>query len=324
MISFLPAFGLLLSMPLAAQQHYVFTQDTLSYSELSGATIIASPDFANDKLTTLPMTGKTYHFFGLDFTFGGLSTMAVQTYGDMRIDNDSSTVIIDGVFGFLDSLDSNTSLSWKIDGQPGNEVLKTQWKNVGLANGQAGNYANFQIWLYQKSGIIELRYGPRSASNASGFTNATGPYAGVFYSNDLFTTLYEKCWLFGTPANIQVDSAQNFSFKALLGVPDDGTVYRFTPKAYLDTLTPPTAVQEPLLREFGLYPNPGTGIVHLDVPSGNILSVMVTDISGRQVLNPECCPANHIDISSLAPGFYRVTVLTRDKAYARLLCRAEE
>lgn len=313
--------NILFLIQIKAQQHYVFSQDTMTYTELSGANIITNPDFANDKFTFLPVEGKTYNFFGLDFDFGGVRTMVIQTYGNMRIDNDSSMVIIDGVFGFLDSLDGNTSISWVIEGQPGKEIVKAQWKNVGISSGQPGNFVNFQLWLHQRSGIIELRYGPRSANNASGFTSSTGPYAGLFYADDNVSTMYEKLWLHGHPSDIKVDSAQNFTFKRLLGVPGEGTVYRFTPKAYLDTLSPPLAVKELKQEHVRLYPNPATGTVQMTISSGQAQSVFVHDISGRQVLHLENPAANCIDVSGLAPGFYKITLKMGDTLHTASLFR---
>src|SRR5690606_35693359 len=95
--------------------------------------------------------------------------------GHMQVNDDSSFIIIDGIFTYLDSIDNNTKLSYKAEHIGSSKILKVQWKNLAIRNGQAGNFVNFQIWLYQSNGTFEIHYGPSSTNNQSGYTSATGP-----------------------------------------------------------------------------------------------------------------------------------------------------
>ncbi|MFM7725329.1 MAG: hypothetical protein ACKO7B_01385, partial [Flavobacteriales bacterium] len=63
--------------------------------------------------------------------------------------------------------DPVSPISYQLEGPPGNQVFKLEWKNVGFygefqASNSFYNTTNFQLWLYQNSGVIEFRYGPNT------------------------------------------------------------------------------------------------------------------------------------------------------------------
>ncbi len=279
-------------------QHYVFSETSATYEELIDDTPVANPDFDNDQLTNLPLDNETFHLFGLDFTFGGFTTYAIQTFGNLRIDNDSSAVIIDGIFTNLDSIDETTSVSWKIDGTSGELIVKAQWKNVKLALGEATNFANFQIWIYQETGVIEIHYGEQSENNATGYTDDNGPYAGIFYSPDTFDEMYEKLWLYGEPTNIQQDATSIFYFGRLLGVPSNGTVYRFSP-----TTTTDIHEKSSDRGDIQVYPNPTSNALFLAGQWRNFDKVRIFDSLGKLHLEQKIA-TQKLDVSSLGSGTY--------------------
>lgn len=303
-----------------AQQYYKFVEKTGTYAELSAANVIPAPDFDNDKLTPMNIDGEIFNFFGDLFTFGGAVNLSVQTFGNLRIDNDSSIIIIDGIFGDLDSIDGNTSVEWQISGDPGKLTFKAQWSNVAIAAGPAGNFVNFQVWLHQESGTIELRYGGSSANNASGYNASNGPYAGIFYSNNTFTNQKEKTWLHGDPANIMVDSLRNYSFKRLNGIPPEGTIWKFIPKSYLDTVT---GINEPVNSSLRIYPNPVAHTLHFDMETGTSSEAELYDGSGRFI---ERLPLhnNQAEVSHLRAGIYFVTVKTYGEIRRLRFVKADE
>lgn len=204
-----------------AQNSYGFEQTTDTYAPLTGATVIQNPNFGSGDLHPIDLTGETFWFYKLPFTFGGKKTLNLQTNGNLRVDNDSSAIIIDVAFIFLDSIDNTSQIAYKIEGNSGAKIVKVEWKNLKVRTGQAGNFINIQAWLYQATGVIELRYGPSSANNASGFTESganVGANVGIFYAPDNFSTLYEKLWLNKHPTSLVVDSAKSFGFRALTGI----------------------------------------------------------------------------------------------------------
>jgi hypothetical protein len=293
-----------LLFPLRGQQYYKFSELKSSYTELNEATVADTHDFINDALTHLPVQGETFNLFGTDFTFGGTKTMRIQTYGDLRIDNDTSAIIIDGVFTSLIAVDTTTKISYKIEGPSGQKIVKVQWKNVRIDRGPVDNFCNFQIWIHQQYGVVELRYGPRSENNGSGYTSSTGPYAGLFFSNNTFNTLYEKLWLHGSPTNIRQDSSASFSFNSLLGVPSDGTIWRFTPKQYLDSVY--IGVAEQALAHTHIAPNPASTYLTVQgLPASDRTNYRIFNVTGKKFKEGNLSSNNEkIEIEHLPAGIY--------------------
>lgn len=285
---------------LKAQNSYYFQQTSGVYSELKDAKKIPWTEFdsSTDMFMLSELNGETFQFYKIPFLFGGKKTFALESFGVVRIDNDTSLIIIDGAFTYLDSINSNSSISYSIEGNPGNYIVKAQWKNLKIRMGKADNYVNFQIWLYQKSGITEIHYGPRSLNNESGFNISNGPQVGMFFSRDNFTKCFEKLWITGSPSNIKPDTSVNYSFKAMTGMPNEGTVFRFIPR-FINSARDETGNKNKVY----YYPNPSeTGLINLTKAS----DYKITDLAGRIVLSG--LSQISIDVSSLSKGTYLLYV----------------
>ena len=298
---------LLFHINVFSQQYYQFVQSTDPYVELSNDSIITTPRFDDDLLTVISLNQLTFNFFGNDFLFDNDAYFAIQTNGNLRIEDDSLAVIIDGLFTDLDSIDLNTKLSWKVTGPPGDKLVKVQWKHVQLASGVPGNFANFQIWVYQQTGIIEFRYGERSNSNASGF-GGNGPNVGAFYANNTFTQLLEKLWISNDPASPTLDTNQVFFFPKLTGVPEEGTVYRLIPRhltAGLESKVNQTNIH--------VFPNPVSDQLILDIGENNsIKDIQIIDTNGK-VIQEELFNLSEekLDVSNLINGTYVIHLNTK-------------
>jgi hypothetical protein len=275
-----------------AQNSYSFNETTETYNELSGATVIKSTDFGSSGFYNLPVTGEVYKLYDVRFKFGGILTFAVQPNGNVRIDNDSSLIIVDAAFTFLDSIDNTSEISYKIEGTSGSQIVKVQWKNLKIRDGQANNFVNFQIWIHQKSGIIENRYGKSSPGNQNGFPPTTGPQVGIFYSPDNFSGIYEKQWINGHHTAPTLDTSKNYSFRAMQGVPPEGVVYRFTPR--FSTLSTKALIKNTLK----VYPNPASETVTLSAASTG----KVVDMTGKTAVS--FSNQTNINISTLPKGVY--------------------
>lgn len=296
---------LCLQLNLFSQQFYQFVQTSSTYAELVDDSVITAPNFADDLLTVISLDGETFAFFDTNYVFDEAAYFAIQTNGNLRIENAFSAVIIDGLFTNLDSIDENTKLSWKIEGEPGYKIIKAQWKNIQLGFGEEGNFVNFQFWIYQETGIIEIHYGPRSDNNASGFTD-NGPNVGIFQSNTSFSDIHEKLWIAGNPESPDLDSNQTFTFPRLTGVPEEGTIYRLVPKH----LTLHTE-QTPEFHSLTLFPNPTVNQLNVIIGSNNtLLDLTVFDANGKRVQNAISITENSIDLSELPDGNYLIHLNT--------------
>jgi hypothetical protein len=133
-----------------------------------------------------------------------------------------------------DASDRSSNLGLTVDGAKGSRILKIEWKNLTLPSDNPGDVldsANYQLWIYEGSGVMEVRVGPNSV--ISQFTDWEQPVSGpslgliqppaesipepkgVFYTGNPAAPAHNP-WHLGIP------------FGYLEGFPDEGTVYRFT------------------------------------------------------------------------------------------------
>lgn len=256
----------------------------------------------------MQFSGTTLQLFNDSFLVDDTSIYVYfSTNGHVGVHTPDAFIIYDGLFTYLDSIDATSKVSYVVEGSGTNRILKIQWKNLHLREGQPGNFANVQMWYHLGSGIMECRYGESSVNNASGFTVSSGPYIGVFYSDKDFTQMYDKLWLNGYPAAYTIDSAQDFIFKGMHGVPTEGTLYRFVPKHITSVSNVNGSLQD-----IKLYPNPASGLLHVQLAGTNALQYLITDMSGKVMLKGDLkAKGNAINISKLSAGSYLFT--SKDK-----------
>ena len=296
---------LLLIACFSQAQSYTFEELSGEYSDLSGSTIIDDTDYQNDAFHPIDIEGETISLYALEFNFGGITTFVLQTLGNVRIDNDSSAIILDGLRSLdMNIIDETSQLSYLIDGEPGSYIIKAEWKNHTLVSGETGNFFNFQIWVYQETGIIEFRYGPRSDNNASGYTEDTGPFIGILYAPDNFFSYYEKLWLSGEIDDYQIEEDPSSNFERMSGIPSEGTIYRFTP-TFLTSLVYPDKEE---VHEFAIVPNPATESILIQGAPEPILRVDILDLRGKVV--GQYFNSNQIDIAKLDSGIYMIRIET--------------
>jgi hypothetical protein len=170
-----------------------------------------------------------FTFFRKAYTITGTSSLEIGGDGFLRIWDDSTVMVIDGYFNALRGVDAGSSISYVLEGGAGEHILKVQWKRAGFVNGDSADYANFQIWVYQQTGVIEWHMG--ASSIASFDALADGPWVGSFISPNDFSAMTEKIWITGDPAKPVIDKFKNFTFKRITSAPEPGTIYRLTPTA---------------------------------------------------------------------------------------------
>jgi hypothetical protein len=270
------------------------------------------------------LNGDSFTFFNKTRTLDSTYFIIFSTDGYVQIYIDTNEMITcDGLFRSMDSIDNSSRLSYKIEGNAGNKILKFQWKNLKIRSGQPGNFVNFQIWIYQATSIIEYHYGPSSASNAAGYTQATGPSVGITYNDFGFTQVYEKIWLHNLPSNLSIDSAKVLSYPNIKGVPPEGTVYRFIPRSIVASVE---ATGGP--DNFSISPNPSRGDFKLLLSRPLVVEAIIslTDVQGK-VVHTQLAPAgsNDITISPVLPtGTYMIRILSGDKKYCSVIVIGHE
>jgi Lamin Tail Domain/Secretion system C-terminal sorting domain len=75
----------------------------------------------------------------------------------------------------------------------------------------------------------------------------------------------------------------------------------------------PLSVQNDFLKSaVRIYPNPSSGLLHIIADGQELESILITDISGKTALTQKAVSAA-IDISSITPGLYWVTVFNKQQ-----------
>ncbi len=200
--------------------------------------------------------------------------------------------------GFYADLQDGTS-SYKVTGAAGNRILKIQFTNIKFAHiAWEPDYVTFQIWVYEKDNALELHMGP---------SVITQPDLGYYYQLGGPAIGFKNMWLKGNQSNPTTDTT---SGTYLTGTPANGNVYRFEP--YTTGINTASNTND----HISLYPNPGNGIITINTSSNNHETyAIIYDITQREIKRQELTyKSNKIDISSVQPGNYIITIKNKEGA----------
>ena len=282
---------------------YSFTQTTEAYMVLSNDVMCTFDANGFDAISEL--NGETFTLFGVPFVVGPATPLRIGDYGFVRVDDASTSVIIDGLFTFNQPADATGYISYAITGTPGQHVVTAQWHFLTLTNGPPGNFAMWQVKLEQATGIIEVRIGPNSGGGMI-YNDATGPNCGVFHAPNTFTSCYAKVWVEQDAFDPTIDTLPNFDFDALHNLPPAHTVYRFTPQGWGVGVTElPVPVPLQVLLD-------GDDL-NVQLPEGTTTgTLLLVDAAGRAVRSMQVAGAQQrIRLDGLPAGAYALQ-LVRD------------
>lgn len=267
----------LIASTVAAQPYYAFSQADEAYTEITDGTPIT---FVSGWAQITSFNGQYLPLTGGSFALGGARQCWVCEAGFVNFDVQSiSTVFISALFtnfGGLVPADASASVTAALHGPEDAREFIIQWKNYRRNDGQSGDYVNFQVYIHQATGVIEVRYGPHDDGGAT-YTSETGPNAGYYFANYDASTIHDRIWLSGNASTPSISTAQQASFTGLTSIPDDGTVYRFTP-----TWTVGIAEADVLPASFYISTD-GTTTVHFR-DAANTGTITVRDMLGRTLL----------------------------------------
>ncbi|MCF8218966.1 MAG: T9SS type A sorting domain-containing protein [Bacteroidales bacterium] len=180
-ISFLILFISVYSQGNAAITDYTLSENVQSYTSLTNVTTISFSSQVDANSAVIPI--------GFDFSFDGnqYSNFSVNSNGLIKLGstaisgnnsaNDLNNNIASGnypvIAPYWDELmlpNSNSSVAYTTTGTAGNRILKIEFRNVGLLQGNANNPKqrgeySFQVWLYESNGNIEFYYNKITPDN---------------------------------------------------------------------------------------------------------------------------------------------------------------
>lgn len=254
-------------------QSYSFSVTTSTYQDLTSPTVISTPDWTEFDVFKVKLPFK-FNYYGVDydsiFAMGGFDGFVYENTGGNQYFPSDQIYTFDN--GMVDAGSNSSPIAYQVTGSSPNRVFVLQTKNAHFSSDESGNdYANVQLWLYEKSNIIEIHYGPSSILNSESWQvpNATGPSVGVY------NTLSNFISLSGAADNPTV-STQVISI-AIDGVPSTNKVYRFAPtKAGIVTMK---------TNDVQMFPNPSSDILTIKNAQGK--NIQIIDLYGKVLFSQE-------------------------------------
>lgn len=230
---------------------YSFVNTTDPYTDLGALGDTIATATLDDAISAPVNIGFTFKYAGTNFTQFKLNTNAWITFDVGATSTTNYTAVGGSVADVIAAFSRDlvgtsvfgpTQYRVYTSGSVGSRICKIQWNNIGLYNGgaQSGNF-RIQVWLYETSNIVEIRYGTSTLPNILSPTVQVGLKGG----SSLFSTNTRALYSDSTGGTnwtnplLGVNGASTMAVRATAGtLPDSARVYRFTPPASGSPLAP--------------------------------------------------------------------------------------
>jgi hypothetical protein len=173
-------------------------------------------------------------------------------------------------------------ISYLVEGNAGNRIFKLEYLNAGFFDDEVGNdFVNFQMWLYEATGVIEVRFGPSQVFDFSlAHFDYGGPSCFLIEGFEIFPGGFSgviENWasITGTAANPVVEVISGVDptvinpedISVMSEDPVDGTVFVFSP-----TVTSTSSPDFP--GALSVYPSVAPSEVALELPEPGLLKIV--------------------------------------------------
>ena len=298
--------GMLSSFMVSAQLTYTFNVFSDTYVEFDDGTdaVVGSWD---DPDMILPL--------GFEANIAGSNTSTLYFLGDFL----GGTAVMDPFAPQWDMLWVTTAdltdagyfndeylspITYKTEGEPGSRIFKMQWQDSGfygeVSNGTANNLINLQLWIYEGTNVIEVRWGPNTIKE-------TEVVLFDWFSCGLIENATEEgVWtdtflVAGDPAAPSIVSAtteDEIMMAQLTGIPSNGTVYQFSNSV--------VNVEEEAKAEFEVFPTYTQEMVTLATNGQGQTNYRVFDLGGKVVDQGQFQNRTQISFADFQQGIYLV------------------
>lgn len=308
---------------------YQLVVDSEPYEDLQNATELLSGEVWDDPMFALPI-GFEFNYFGqpVDSLFQidlGSGFVFKEAHIDAP-DSVSIPLLFPYVSDIIDrgiDIDSSLSpISYLVEGEPGSRIFKLEYKNAGFFEDVSMNdFVNFQMWMYEGSGDIELRFGPNQVND---FENSHFDWGGPssfliresFYFDDGDGgIIYDWGYISGTNGAFTLMAIDSLNLiQDPFGLIDpmeedplDGTVFRFS-----NTITHTNRPYQ--LAELNIFPTLTSEQVQVVVPEAGVLEVL--SLNGRRMWSEDLLPGqSSLQVSTWPAGHYFVNLKSGEKMY---------
>jgi hypothetical protein len=309
--TFVIACCLVSSFSFAQTFPYEFSVLSDPYYDLTSPISISDADVWDDPFY-ITSTGFEVTLFEAVTNTLGIISPGSQVININEANPDTVQVLMPYMADIMNASDTIavSPISYQLEGPPGNAVYKLEWKNVGFygewnASNSYFNTTNFQLWIYQNSGIIEFRYGPNTIKSGSLLHFfGTGPLVLLGENVAFDGSGWQGLWaLGGDPQNPTISAIpsgqQPLPDQCLLGEPQSGTVYRFAP-----VVAGISELQSEL--QLRAWPSPTSDFLTIAIKPNMAYSIY--DIAGNLMVTSTAADYNErLDIRSWPAGQYCIT-----------------
>lgn len=292
-----------------AQMPYSVSVQDQAYTSLTGATNINGNTIWDEENYIVPL--------GFSFNFGGKTMTTINLVNGTGLGTDTTGVIqLFSIFG-TDIIDrgalgtaSLSPMRYSVTGAAGSKIFKLELFNFGFADekytyNSLNDSANLQVWLYEGTNAIEVRFGDSKITNLSDYFFFGGPMIGYVKNMDMGQGEFDYSYLLkGSPTAPTIDSIAKggMNFPSLSSYPPAGTVYKFIPKAT-------TSVKDLLTEKINVFPTQCTDAIFIQNQEMPDTYYQVVSISGNVLRNGKLENGQtKIDVSNLTAGMYILRV----------------
>ena len=231
---------------------YGFTNTTDPYAPLVGDSAVAVLPSFNSGITDSIQIGFVFRFGNINFNAfkvqsNGWMTFNLPTTATTTTTPITTTATVHIIAPFardLDSAGTNNPARVSIlrSGVAPNQITKIQWQNFkSLSSTIVPAIASFQVWIYETSNVVELRYGSVLAGTRTGASTVQVGLKSGSTAADSVRTVQGASWPTATVSNTTTSKTIGIG-----NLPDSNRVYRFTPAQQRAFDVTPSAIVSPV------------------------------------------------------------------------------
>lgn len=300
-----------------AQNPYTFSVTTQTYQPLTSTTTLNNGIIWDDEnmAVALPFNFKlgntNINRFNLSMYFPSVTT---DTQGQFNGFIAIAADVADR--GLLTGASSLSPIRYTTTGTAPSRIFKAEIANAGFYyeyddSGTMNDFINMQVWFYETSNIVEMRFGSSKITSPQSYFELGGkPFMGYTENADLDQMSWDLLMaVHGNPANPSYDSIANGTLMpSLLNTwPANGTVYRFTPKSM-------GVNNVARFKNVTVFPTNCTDMLQVSFkePEAAIYVVIGADGKKTNLSGTFKSGMNTIDVSQLAKGNYLLLGSNKD------------